>query len=385
MANDHPDRTIDWADATAHRLLLSAGTAYGVIFGLGLALMAWGRDALLLASSNAHLAGVKLILGLPVALLICALAGRLTAHVSKVALSVGAWTVAGILLSILAGHIPFEGRNLFVWVVEPPLRGVSVFPYGDSAAARTGLLMVIGGGVGAAAGLLCQLAVEWAWNVASSRSRLSWRSWAVLFVSMPLVLVFTWAIDDLINRPLRTPLRTTSRLVRFVQVGAEEEAEALELNYTTIDNHRPRLTDTYLLHLAAYDLQTLGRGHVDILFDNRFALRCLTLENRVGYCRPIAETYRDWMADLIDAGRRDERPWENESTQLVVDEAVVRGLQSWSDRLGERYTVTQESQYGGVILMGAEFETGAQINCRFRGVSPTRVDACHMAPPSTSP
>ena len=62
--------TIQFDELKAHKLFLSAGTAYGMIFGLGFALLAWGYDALLLASSSVDLAWMKLLLGLPLAIII---------------------------------------------------------------------------------------------------------------------------------------------------------------------------------------------------------------------------------------------------------------------------------------------------------------------------
>lgn len=385
MVEIHAPRLAGSDDETSFRFLVSAGTAYGVVFALSFALMAWGRDALLLASAEAHLAWLNLILGLPSALIICALAGRLTGSFSNAAVSVSAWTVAGVLLAMIAGHIPFEGRTLFVWLTEARLRGVSVFPFGDSAGARTGLLMIIGAGVGAAAGLLCQLAAEWAWDAASSQSRMSLKSWAVLFACIPLVFVFTWAVDDLINRPLRAPLRATSRLVTLVRAGAEEEAEAQGLSYSSVARYGERLAERYTLYPAAYDLDTLGRGYVDIAFDNGFTLRCLTVEKQVGYCAPIAERYREWMADLIHAGLHDDLPWADDRDRLVVDEAVLRWLRAQRDQLRETYSVAKGAQYGGLVLMNADFDTGSRLTCRFRGVNPAQVDDCWMARTSATP
>jgi hypothetical protein len=364
-------------------LLLSAGTAYGLIFGLSFALFTWGYDALLLASSAADLAWAKLLLGLLLAITIGGLAGRLVALPPSTATSIALWATVGALLGMIAGRIPFDGGNLAAWLVDRRLWGLVVFPYGSSAATRTALVVVIGAGLGAAAGLAERLAVEWAWDRVTPKGRMGGRSWAVLLVCLPLTLIAAWAADDLINQPLRAHQQAVGELITLALAGASEEAEARGLNYVSVARHRERLSEQYTVYLVDYDLDTYDLGRVDVAFDNGFTLRCMTARSQVGYCSAISDVYQGWMDDLIYTGLYGERRWLSSLPPLTVDDTVVMWLDARSDQLSEIYEVAKVGQRGRWVFMSARFDTGSDIVCRFRGVAPVVVDQCVEA--STAP
>jgi len=298
---------------------------------------------------------------------------------------VALWATAGALLGMIAGHIPFDGGNLVAWLTDRRLRGLVIFPYGSSAMARTTLVTVIGAGVGVAVGGVEHLAIGWAWDQATAKGRMSWRSWAVLLVCIPLALPIAWAADDLINQPLRNLQQTISELITLSLAGATEEAEFRGLNYVSVDRHRERLSEQYTVYLVEYDLDTYHMGRVDVVFDNGFALRCMTTAGQVGYCSPISDIYRGWMDDLIHAGLSGERNWLNSPrAPLTVDNTVVTWLSDHSDRLSETYEVTKVSQQGRWIFISARFDTGFEIVCRFRGAVPVVVDQCTEANTSAS-
>lgn len=57
-------------------VLLRAGAGYGLLFGLGFALLVWGYDGLVLSRSSTDMAWAKLLLGLPCALVIGGIVGE---------------------------------------------------------------------------------------------------------------------------------------------------------------------------------------------------------------------------------------------------------------------------------------------------------------------
>lgn len=377
MTDDQPPGPARFNDQKVDKLFLSAGTAYGLVFGLAFALFIWGYDALLLASSSADLAWAKLLLGLPLTIAISSLVGRLAASSPSAAVSVALWATAGAVLGLLVGRMPFDGGNLAAWLTDRRMRGLVVFPYGSSAAARTTLVVVIGAGLGAAMGLIERLAIGWAWDRATPEGRMSARSWAALLVCLPLIALVAWAADDLVHRHLRTHQQTVDELIALTLAGANEEAELRGINYASVARHRERLSDQYTIYLVEYDLDTHEMGNVDVAFDNGFALRCLTARVQVGYCGPISDMYQAWMDDLIHAGLYGEQRWLNSPQNLLtVDDTVVAWLGGRNDQLSPTYEVSKASQRGAWVFMAARFDTGFEMVCRFRGVRRVLVDQC---------
>jgi len=376
--NRFPRTTVNERDT--RKRFLSAGTMYGLVFGLSFALLTWGYDALLLSSHSVALAWNKLLLGMPLAIIIASLTGRFAVASSSMVVSTALWATAGALMGMVAGHVPFDGGNLAAWLADRELWGLVIFPYGSSAATRTALVTVIGAGMGAAAGIVERLVVGWIWDQITPSGKIGGRAWLALLACTPLTLPIFWATDDLVNQPLRALQQTTDEIVTLVLAGTDEEAESSGLNYFSVARHRERLSDQYTVHLVEYDLDTYYTGLADIAFDNGFSLRCLTTAGQVGYCSPISDTYQDWMNELVRAGLYGERAWLNgDDPSLVVDEAVITWLNNHSDQLGETFASTRSSQHGAWIFMSARFDTGFEIECRFRGTTPVAVDQCAEA------
>jgi hypothetical protein len=364
-------------ETETRRLFVAAGTAYGVVFGLTLALLTWGYDALHLLAAGANLPWAKVVLGVPLSLAICVLVGNLASTFPQTAVSVALWTVAGTLLGLIAGHIPFEGRNLIVWLVDRRLWGQVVFPYGSSAAVRTTLILIVGAGVGAASGLLERLALEWAWDRATPKGRMSVQSWAVLLVCLPLILLLTGANDEMINRPLRAPQRSVAQLISLTLAEKTERAKARGLNVAAVKTFRESFSDNFDTHLVTYDLSPPQIAFVDAVFDNGFALRCRTVGNVVTFCDDVSSKLEGWMDDLIFAGLHGERRWmDRPAPSLIVEDQVVRWLQNHPTQLSETYELSRTGQQGRFVFMTARFDTGFDITCRFRGTQPIAVDQC---------
>jgi hypothetical protein len=359
------------------RLFLAAGTAYGIVFALTFALSTWGYDTLRLMAANANLPWAKLVLGLPLSLAVCVLIGNLSATFPQPAVSVGLWTVAGALLGLIAGHVPFEGRNLVVWLVDRRLWGLVVFPYGSSAAVRTTIVLISGAGIGALSGLLQHLSLEWAWDRATPKGRMSGQSWAVLLVCLPLTLLLAGATEELINRPLRAPQQSLEQVLALTLAGKSDQAEARGLNVAAVEDFRESFSDTFVTYLVTYDLSPPQIAFVDAVFDNGFALRCRTVGNVVAFCDPVSPKLEGWMDDLIFAGLRGERRWMGRpDPSIVVEDQVVRWLQNHPTQLSETCELSRAGQQGRFVFMSARFDTGFEVTCRFQGTRPVKVDQC---------
>ncbi|MBN1977093.1 MAG: hypothetical protein JW918_06795 [Anaerolineae bacterium] len=374
-------------EAEARKLTRSAGAAYGLIFGLSFALIIWGRDGALLASARANLAWAKLLLGLPIAVIVASLIGWLASLFSSTAIYITLWAIAGALLSWIAGRMPFDGGNIAVWLTDRRLWGLPVFPYGESAQARTELLLLIGGGIGIAVGFLESLAVQWAWDRATPRGRMSLQSWIVLLVCIPLVIPLATLAEDLVYQRVRVPQQRVSESVALALSGAGEDVfKQHGLNYFAVDTFREDLSQSYVIHQAGYrDIGGYTSTQIDAVFEDGFALRCETTEvgmffspeHRVLICTDISKKYAGWMDDLIHASLTGERRWSDDPMRtLSVEEDVINWLNSHNDRIGASYQVTRAGQQGGWVFMSARFDTGFEMICRFHGTSSVQLDQC---------
>ena len=377
MTANHSSVPARSREQETRKLFLTAGTAYGLIFGLSFSLFTWGFDALSLASSGADLAGAKLILGLPLAMVICGLAGRLAASSSSMAVFIALGAVVGALLGVIAGHMPYDGSNLAAWLADRRLWGLVVFPYGHAAAVRTTLVAIVMAGLGAVVGFVEYLAVEWAWDRATPEGRMSVLSWILLLACIPPVLLMTGTVEEMINQPIRTPQQRVGELIGLALEGAVEEAQARGLTYRAVEPFLASFSEQYVVHLVDYDQDTLYSAYVDVAFDNGFVLRCATVGKTVVHCDDFSRKFADWMDDLVHAGLHDERRWLDARVRyLAVDDAVVAWLADHRDQLSAGYELTWAGQQGGCVFMSARFDSGFEMTCRFLGAAPVRVDQC---------
>ncbi len=365
------------------QLLLAAGTAFGLVYGLSFALLVWGYDALLLSSLSADLAWGKLLLGLPLTVLICILVGRRAVAASGLTRFLAFWPITNGLLGAAAAYGVLIASNLLVWIIDPRFRLLPIFPYGRPDAVRTGFIVLIQIVLGATVGLTQNLAIDWAWDRATPAGRLSWRSWAVMLLCIPLAIFPALALNELIHRPLRTPQQALSDFLDVAVTATAEEAEAAGVSLNVVRGLRDNLSEGYVTHLVGFDpdSESWFSANVDAAFDSNLLMRCLTFGASVVHCHDLSELLTGWMDDLIRAGLSGARPWEETGAQaLVVDDDVVTWLTSHRHRLSQEYTVSRSAQRGGWILMSAQFDTGFEMGCYFRGARPVVVDHCAEMP-----
>lgn len=358
------------------KLLISAGTWFGLIFGFSFALFAWGFDAALLSSSSVTLAWTKLLLGLPLTVIIGGLVGRLVARSSSVGIFVIAWAAVGWLFCMLAGHIPFDGNNLAIWFLEPRLRGEIIYAYSNSAEVRTNLAIVAVIIIGAFTGLIDSYAVNWSWDRVKPDGRLGSASFLALMVSIPMAFLMALPIEYLINQPIRKHVLVTSELIKQTRAG---QLDASSSNYRTISPFIDMLSDEYSVHFVAFggDESSWYSAYVDVVFDDGFLLRCATSGDNVIYCNDFTAKFDDWMNDLIQAGISGERPWLDEKVQhLAVDAPVIAWLESYASQMSETYEIDMDYQQNGWIFMSAQFDSDFNMACRFHDATPIVVDQC---------
>jgi hypothetical protein len=369
-------------DLRTRRLLLQAGTAYGVIFGFSFAIFAWGYDAYLLAESGAVLPWSKLAFGLPLSIVIGGLAGWLAALSPSIMVAVLVWSAASGLLAMIAGHIPFEGGNLVLWFVDERLWGETIFSYLSSAATRTTLMIFINVILGVLVGYLETLAIQWAWDRSSPDGRMTVGSWLALLVAVPLAFLPALTVNGFMNRPLRTSQLLVGEILDLSLAGVGEEdlgRESLEASYRSLKPYLDRISDGYETYFVDFSAETgtWYSAFVDVVFEDGFVLRCVTVGDKVIYCDDYSKRVEGWVGDLVRSGLSGERPWlEAKVRRLDVSESVIDWLAYHQEQLSANYEVQRESQQSGWVHIRVRFDTGFEVICRFRGAQPTVVDQC---------
>lgn len=369
---ERTDREIDrWNQA--------AGTAYGFLFGLLFALFVWGYDAIRLAAAHADQPWAKLLLGLPLCGAVGALLGFLSARISFGPVCA---LLGGLAFGVLAwwtAHLPYEGASLAAWMAHPDLWGINLYPFGFAGSVRMWLTMPVAVMLGAAGGYLQTWAVEWAWAVTTSAGRMGLRSWLALLVCAPIALVIAVVADTQINAPMRGMQMAVSGAVQTALAPATPVEEDIE--YRSLKPFREHLYPAYIVHLAAYDSETMAAGYVDVSFESGFVLRCGLVKERVVFCEDFGAKTAAWMEDLIHAGRSGERRWEVGQVRVLEPSGwVVAWLEEHADRMGGQYRLERLEQAGGYFYLAARFDSGFVLACRFSGGVPVVVDLCSEAP-----
>ena len=365
------------------RVLRTAGVGYGLILGLGYAIFSWGFDAWQLSSHSAALHWLKLVLGTPLVVILCMLVGGVAAWSNSTAISIILWIIGGWFIGALAGHIPFEGNNIAIWLLDRRLLGENIFTFGNTAAGRTMLLSILIAVFSILIGIIETFAIQWAWDRTTPEKKLGVGSWASLcLVCLPLTLVPTALTNAFINQPLRTHAVHVSNIINLALVE-DETTLANNPDYRSVKPFRSFFSSQYQIHRVSFGSEpsTWESAYVDIVFDNHFVLRCTAINMNIIFCDNFAKRITGWADDLVHAGLTGERRWlDAEIRSFTVEDRVVAWLVSRDDQLSKTYEVSQSGQMGGWVFVNIRFSTDFEMTCRFRDAAPVRVDQCLETP-----
>lgn len=371
-------------EAQTRKLMINAGTWFGLIFGFSFALFTWGYDAFVLSSNAATIPWAKLLFGLPIALIVGGLVGRFVAMSPNVGVYALVWAVVGWLFATVAGQIPFKGTNLVIWFMERSLWGEIIYAYDSSAEVRTTLAVVMATLIGAFTGLVENSAVNRSWDRTKPDGRMGSASFVALLVSVPMALLMSIPVEFLINRPIRKHEQATGELINQVRAGQINETSS---NFRSINPFIEKISDEYSVHFVAFggDRRSWHSAYVDVVFEDGFLLRCATAGDRVIYCDDFLAKFEDWMGDLIQFGLTGEQSWLEEKVRhLFVDDQVLSWLGAQGSQMSDNYEVEMDTPQNGWIFMSAKFDTGFEMVCRFHSAAPIVVDQCIAIDPSSN-
>lgn len=354
---------------------MKPGLLNGAMIGLTLGIGTWGVEVVRLLPLPMPwrlapaISGMFLFLGLGLGV------GWLTARFNKGGLTLMLWLVVTALMSIIAGHIPFEGRTLITWIVAPRFWGLPVYPYqgaGWAALVVAGFLNLVLLGVLA---LLQDYRLEQIQNEMNSKQQLSGRAWFHLLLPMPLIM----AINLVTNATISQQVWQGPQLVhQAIQTGRTYQGDLFQLglqdglNYNAIVGVRDQMSDQYTLLLG--EINPANNTTIIVAhFDNGAWINCRILAQHLNFCYDAAPPFISEVAAAI-AG------------QPPADCAgcAFRDADNWREwlherqaMLGDRPAITRLAQQGKYVFMHIQSShSGDAIICRFSGLAPAHLEHC---------
>lgn len=356
--------------ASRRRFIRKASVLYGAIVALCFTLFFWLPDALMLR--EAHFQGwwIKLALGLLLVFPVSMVISWLAASMRWAGLGLVTWMLGGSLFAWIGGHIQFDG---FSWVARLtdiyPSEQV-MYPFTLSAAAFTGMSMIVGAGAGLVIGVTGLIVMERAWEASTSRYGFSLKSILWLGMCLPALLVLGLVADDQINASTRNAILSVHQLIETVR---DPNADLVRAKLAPMERHRARLSPNYTVYWNTIT-DELTRLSVDVQFDTGLVLRCPVLLDNAFLCSDLGEKLDEWMTQLVTV-----EEWSCSGCGLDIAEPVRQWLKTTAPTLGKLESVALLKHHGGWVYWRATFDGGRQVDCRFSGDRPTTVDFCTEA------
>ncbi len=356
--------------------LARLGALNGLLVGLALALGAWLPEALTLGQSPVRLVYPLLLLGTAGVLALTTLAGWLTARWEAAPAAVLVWGAATAPVVLLMGHLPYDGRNLLIWLLDPRFAGRVVYSFDAGAQTRmwvAGFFLAL---VLLLLGLVQNYRLEGV-RGALTRGRLSFRASALLLLPLPLLVLAGWAADDNVNRPLRTaPLLVDDAFStgRSYPGDLIALAQTTGVNYSAINGVRGLIGAAgYTLLLGDMDLGGAAMVIVTADFDNGAWVYCRVQADQLSHCYDASPPYVGGFAGALSgAGTPDCQ---------ACTVRVAPDLAAWLREQGARFTqppqITRLAQWGSHVLMRAADPAGGDaVECFFTGLGPYTISSC---------
>ncbi len=349
------------------RFVRQAGTLYGALTALGFVAFFWLPDAMAMQQAHVQWWWAKLVMGLLVTLPLGALIGWLAASMRWTGLSILIWIAGGMAFAWIGGHMQFEGLSWLARLTDPYSADRMMYPFTPSAAAYTGISIVVGAGAGLLLGVLALFVTEHAWEYSTRNNRFSVKSILILCLSLPVTLMFGLLADFQINSPTREALTGVARMIETVR---DPNADLVKSGLAPMRIYQGRLSPHYLLHLSDMDSELTG-GSVDVQFDNGLLLRCPYRYSTVSRCDDLGQELTTAMKDLASVGYL-----TCADCQVTVEPDVRSWLSSNLPALGVVQNVEIVQHHEGWIYLRATFDSGRKIDCRFSGDRPIDIDLC---------
>ncbi|MCC7358243.1 MAG: hypothetical protein IT317_02130 [Anaerolineales bacterium] len=365
--------------ATPGPSLARLGALHGLLSGLALALGLWLPEALALGQRPVRLVFPLLALGALGVLAVTTTAAWLAARWDRGLLTTAVWAAAALLVAQWAGRLPYAGRNLLVWLLDPRFFGRVVYAFDAAANVRlwvAGFFIALGLVL---LGLVQNYRLEGI-RGALTRGRLTARAALLLLLPLPLFALAGWAAQDNLYRPLRLAPQLVDEALntgRAYPGDLPALARQTGVNYGAIDSVRPLIADApYTLLLGDMDLGGAETVFVVADFANGAWVYCRVQAEQLSHCFDASPPYVQGFAGALSgAGTPGCRP---------CTVRVAPDLAAWLAAQGTRFSgpphITRLAQWGGQVLMRAADPAGSfAVECFYTGLGPYVISDCRLA------
>jgi hypothetical protein len=254
----------------------------GAITGFVLSSALWAYGTILLVQAHVAYPYISYLVGTISFMAVCTLAAVLTCLANRALLGIFFWVLAGRLMAVLLITIPLKIVPGMLVIIEPGLR--SILPaYAINSTFRSlemfgTIVLAIFLGI---LGLLQLTIVDQSVPAISPAGRLG-----AYFVFIPIVLLASVMLSDMVNQRLRTPLVATDQLIQFAvdhQNTSVDPAIARQERLSTVDPIASLIDRPRRLFLGKYDDRF---SQVDVLIDfGGKWVDCTTVYSQPVFCQ----------------------------------------------------------------------------------------------------
>jgi hypothetical protein len=353
------------------------GLANGLLIGLALALGAWGDDLVRSLDLPFPLQVPTLLLGMAAVILVCALAGWLSARVARSWLTVLVWLAAGVACILLLGYLSTYGRTLVVWLADQRFWGRPVFPY--LFGTRSGLLL---GGFPIALvllvlGLIQDMRLQHLASELRGKRGPGGRALFSLIWPVPIVFLAAFLTQNMMFDPAAVAAEATYDAIETVRDFEGDRGDLVALgqergaNYGALAGVRDRLTPDYTLGLGEVDAGSTSVFTV-AHFDTGAWVTCRLVNDQLSHCYDASGPYTTGLASLITG---QPVPEDCRGCEPIVSSEAEAWLAANRGRFGDAPQIERQAQYGGDVLMRVT-GNGASAECWFTGILRVRLERC---------
>ncbi len=320
----------------------------------------------------------SLVAGIVLVCLVGSLAGWLTARADSAWAGALSWFLAALLVTVIVGYLPYTGRTLTIWLMDPRFWGLPIYTVDATAQARllSGFFLVL---CFAFLGATQPDRLESGLAALTPAGRLTVQS--VLIVGWPLVFAIAvgWLMDGTINQPLRDPpqmLNSAIPVARDYSGDLIAYGRQQAINYGVLNPVRYQLGGRYTLMISDIEMNVGAGQTVEVTaeFDNGAWVNCRCFVGQLSFCEDARPPYFQSFPALLAGG--------DVADNLQASDAWRGWLRERGAKLGPAPRLRRLAQWGSYVLMRAEAQDSkAAVECLFSGIKPVLLERCADATP----
>jgi len=368
---------VDYPTVEAHRrpVYRRISLLNGLLIGLALGLGAWGLEMWRIITLPVVSYMPSLWLGVGAVVALCGLVGWLTGRLANTALTVVLWALAGGASMMIMGYLPYYGRTLAVWLLDPRFRGSVVYPYtlegGPGGLLLGGLLIIL---VLVILGFMQNYRLEQIAMETNRNGRLNGRAWVSLLLPMPIVFLAGVVTQSVMSNPAAPAIVEVNRAVTVAQ-GYEGDLRTLELNdgisYAALQPVREIISGDFTLSVV--DVNPLNATViVGVDFSGDGWIYCRVINDQLSFCYDASPAYFEGLRNLVTG---EPLPEDCRGCALRATDEATAFLLERRELFGPDPEIARVGQQGSHVLMRV---TGDNLTaeCRIAGVTPMQLTEC---------